>query len=181
MKRGRRASGAVASSHRRRRTGWPWLVVLVALLVAWASDQVIRSNVTAHPPSPADSVGTLDPATAYARGIERSRAGHITDALPYLRRAAVASPARWEYLAVYGTALSNASLDPSAHRGFGGPRARSSWERTRLSLESLAYLARAESLATQDADRERIARRRAVLLANWGFTRDAEYQLARTR
>jgi hypothetical protein len=125
----------------------------------------------------ADSVGALDPATAYQRGVEFSKAGRVTDALPYLRRAALAPPARWEYQAVYATALSNASLEQAGHRGFGGPRTRSSWERTRLALQSLAYLARAESLATEPMDRDRIARRRAVLLSNWGFTREAQSEL----
>ena len=87
------------------------------------------------------------------------------------------APDRWDYAGIYGTVLNNASFEQTSRRGLPGLRVRSSWERTRMALGSLAALARAESLAATPADRERIARRRAVLFGNWGFTRDASNAL----
>src|SRR6185295_18822366 len=104
----------------------------------------------------ADSLAQ-DPVGAYARGIETAR-NRPTDALPFLRAAAEASPSRWDFQAVYATALNNASFEQTSRRGLPAPRGRASWEGTRLALESQSRFTTAERLVTKDGDRERVER-----------------------
>ena len=161
------------------RFAWTLLLSLVALLGGWAIYELGRGRTTRDRSEAApDSARSLDPAAAFAHGAELVRSGRATDALPFLHRAVTLAPNRGLYQGVYGTALNNASFEQRAHRGLPGPRVRSSWERTRMALESLTLLARAESLAASPEDRERIVRRRAILLANWGFTHDAMGELS---
>jgi len=147
------------------------VIVLIVALSA-AGHWKLRSTVQpGDRPLPAPETASAHPADrmtgeeAYNAASRHSERGEWLQSLPYYARAAaLRSPPAWDLHTDLGTALHNASVQPGV---------RSSFERVTLTLQAMAEIDRADTLATAPAERLQVLIARARLLRYWGLPWDA--------
>ena len=162
-----RHPGARKPARRRSRAAWA-----AALAGGLALALGLAFGLRTHPSGV--SVALLDPAHAYARALELSRAGRYIESVPYFQRAlAVPGGAAAGVRDNYTAALHNAALHSRKVVRSGRPTSRSSIERVLLTSEWLRHLDRLDAEPGPAPRRAFLLEVRSSTLATWGFPLDA--------